>query len=337
MTTQPAIVDCHAHTVPEQLLRGVAETGDPDGIAVRSVPEGWVVQVPGQSERLVRQRMTNPKLRLAAVAEQGIEAQLMGPWLDVQPTEAMSAAQARSWARRLNDAMAEHATDASVGQLATVALDDTDTAAADLQAAVAAGFSGLVLSTDPVHCEHLGDARLEPLWAAAESLRVPVMLHPAADGPSRVLPGSAPFGNAYCRLVDTSLALARLILAGVLDRHPGLRLITVHGGGLVPFQSGRLDGAHRADALAAFQIERDKPSDYLGDLYYDTVALSALSIRYLVDAFGPEHVLLGTDYPFALGDPQPVETIRSLGLSEADNTAVLGGNLTALLDRNNHA
>jgi aminocarboxymuconate-semialdehyde decarboxylase len=187
------------------------------------------------------------------------------------------------------------------------------------------------LSTDPVHCQHLGDPRLEPLWAAAEARSAIVVLHPSTDGPARELPDSAAFGNAYCRLVDTSFGLARLILSGVLDRHPRLKLITVHGGGFLAFQSGRLDGAHRADALANFPIERDRPSDYLTDLYFDTVALSAAAIRFLVEVVGAERVLLGTDYPFALGDPSPVETIESLGLPVAETAALLGGNLTNLL------
>jgi aminocarboxymuconate-semialdehyde decarboxylase len=329
---QRGIVDCHAHTVPEELLAGLADTTDPDGVTVRAVPDGWVVQLPGQTERLVRRKMASAKLRLATIAEQGIEAQLVAPWLDVQPTEAMAPAAARSWARRLNEALAEYAGDADVGQLATVALTDADAAAADLEAAVRDGFAGLVLSTDPAHCENLADPRLEPLWAAVDSLGVPVMLHPSAEGPSRGLPDSAAFGNAYCRLVDTSFAIARLILAGVLDRHPRLRLITVHGGGFLAFQGARLDGAHRADALAGFTIERDRPSDYLGDLFYDTVALSAPAIRFLVDLVGAPHVLLGTDYPFGVGDPQPVTTIRSLALSAAEEAAVLGGNLCALLE-----
>lgn len=327
----PGIVDCHAHTVPEELLTGL--TGGAHGVLVDPAPEGWVVRMPGQSDRLVRRKMASARLRLATIAEQGIEAQLVTPWLDVQPTEAMAATAARDWARRLNEALAEHAADASVGQLATVALDDTDTAAADLAAAVGDGMSGLILSTDPAHCRDLGDPRLEPLWAAAESLGVPVMLHPSTTGPARVLPDSAAFGNAYCRLVDTSFGVARLILAGVLDRHPRLRLITVHGGGFLPFQAGRLDGAHRADALAAFAIERDRPSDYLADLYYDTVALTGPAIRFLVDAAGASQVLLGTDYPFGIGDPRPVETVTAIGLPDHDTAAVLGGNLTTLLEK----
>jgi aminocarboxymuconate-semialdehyde decarboxylase len=99
----------------------------------------------------------------------------------------------------------------------------------------------------------------------------------------------------------------------------------------------RLDGGHRADALLGYALERGSPSAYLGDLYYDTVAMSATSIRFLVEAVGAPRVLLGSDYPFPLGDPNPAQTVRSAGLSAADTTAVLGGNAAALLARTGHA
>jgi aminocarboxymuconate-semialdehyde decarboxylase len=327
-------VDCHAHVVPEVLLAEVAGAGH-DGVAARKVEHGWLVELPGAGERLVRERMSRADRRLDYLSSVGIGRQVVAPWLDVQPTPAMPAGAARSWARRLNGALREYATDGSAGTFATVALDDPDAAADDLAEAVGPdGMSGLILSTDPAHCTSLADRRLDPVWTAAASLGVPVLLHPSSDGPSRVLPDSADFGNAYCRLVDTSFAVARLVLSGVLDRHPGLALITVHGGGFVPFQSTRLDGAHRADKLASYRIERERPSDYLGDLYYDTVAMSAPAIRFLADLVGPERVLLGTDYPFGLGDPDPVGTVAAAGLAPEAAAAVLGGNLVGLLSRN---
>jgi len=329
--TTPEVIDCHAHVVPEELLAEVAG-GTWDGVTVRRTEQGWLVTLPGTGERPVRERMCRADRRIAYLAGTGIDRQLVSPWLDVQPTAAMPAGTARAWARRLNEALREHAADGAAGALATVALDDPETAAGDLAEEVTRhGMSGLVLSTDPAHHTSLADPRLEPLWTAAASLGVPVLLHPSADGPSRVLPDSADFANAYCRLVDTSFAVARLLLSGVLDRHPALRLVTVHGGGLVPFQSGRLDGAHRADRLASYRIEREKPSDYLADLYYDTVALSAPAIRFLVDLVGADRVLLGTDYPFALGDPDPVGTVAAAGLPPAATTAVLGGNVAGLI------
>lgn len=322
--------------MPEALLRELARGTGLDGVTAREVEAGWSVELPGAGPKVIRPPMFRGELRAGYRDRTGIDGQLLSPWLDLQPTADMPADAARSWARRVNEALLAEAraedTDGP-GALATVALDDAERAAKDFEIAVRDGMAGLVLATDPVHCDNLADRRLDPLWVVAEGLGAPVLLHPAATGPARALPGSAEFGNAYCRLVDTSFALARLILGGVLDRFPGLRLVTVHGGGFLPYQAARLDGAHRADALAGYQIGRDRPSDYLRDLYYDTVAMTAEAIRFLVDAVGPERVLLGSDYPFPLGDPQPVTTVREAGLGPAATGAVLGRTLGGLLTR----
>ncbi|HTU73612.1 MAG TPA: amidohydrolase family protein [Trebonia sp.] len=313
------------HAIPESLLRQAAER-ETDGVSAARADGGWLVTLPGARPALVRPLMTDRERRRQAAASRGVSAQVLSPWLDVQLSPGMSQAQARSWARRLNAALAESEGGAV---LATVAV--TGHAAADLSEAVDDGTAaGLILSTSPAGADDLADPVLEPLWESAEGLGVPVVLHPPADGPSAAIAGSAEFGNALGRLVDTTFAVSRLILSGVLDRHPGLRLVTVHGGGFLPYQSMRVDGAHRADALRRYAISRDRPSDYLGDLYYDTVALKPAAIRLLAETAGPARVLLGSDYPFALGDPAPAETVRAAGLSPASTAAVLGGNAARL-------
>jgi aminocarboxymuconate-semialdehyde decarboxylase len=330
----PKVIDCHAHAVPIGLLEQLSDGAGREGVTAHQVEGGWQVAIPGQDARLVRPKMFRGELRSAWCDEQGVDRQLLLPWVDLQPTAAMDGAAAREWARRINAALLKEITTAGgdAPVLATVALNDGDEAAEDLVSAVRGeGLAGLIMSTNPVHCTDLTDRRLDPLWASAAELGVPVLLHPSSDGPARELPGSEKFGNAYCRLVDTSFAVAKLILSGVLDRHPHLRLVTVHGGGFLPYQGLRLDGAHRADALASYELERGTPSAYFGDLYYDTVAMTPAAIRFLVETVGAGQVMLGSDYPFPIGDPTPVNTVRSAGLADDDTTAVLGGNATDLL------
>jgi aminocarboxymuconate-semialdehyde decarboxylase len=317
------VIDTHVHSLPEPLLRDVAGRDDgASGVAARRTEDGWLVTVEGAAPKLVRPPMTDAGRRAAIAAKQGVTAQLVSPWLDAQPTAAMSEGQARDWSRRLNEALGEQQ-DGS-GVLVTVPL--TAHAPADLALAAGQGAAGLILSTSPPGAGDLADPVLEPLWEAAAGLAVPVVLHPPTEGPSRVLPGAAEFGNTFCRLVDSTFAVTKLLLSGVLDRHPALRLVVVHGGGFLPYQSLRLDGGHRADALAHYDIERDHPSDYLTDLYFDTVAMKPAAIRFLAESVGPGRVLLGSDYPFPLGDPAPVETVRAAGLGDAATAAVLGGN-----------
>jgi aminocarboxymuconate-semialdehyde decarboxylase len=190
-------------------------------------------------------------------------------------------------------------------------------------------MTGLLLNTHPTE-RRLTDPEMEPVWAAAEDLAVPVVLHPPTEGPHSALPDAAAFGNAFGRLIDSTLILASLLLGGLLDRHPNLLLIAVHGGGFLPYQANRLDGASRVGALAAFSPDRDKPSAYLPSLYFDTVALSPHSIRLLTDVAGADRVLLGTDYPFPLGGPAPVRTVHEAGLGREETRKVLRDNALRL-------
>ncbi|MGH3164641.1 MAG: amidohydrolase family protein [Trebonia sp.] len=327
------------HALPAALLSEIAGR-EVDGWSAARVDGGWRVSVPGlEAGKLVRAPMTDAARRADRAAEQGLTGQVVSPWLDAQPTAAMSEAAARDWARRLNAALAEQERANGNGVLATVAV--TGHAPADLRRAVEEdGMAGLILSTSPPGADDLADPVLDGLWEAAAGLGVPVVLHPPTDGPARALPGSAEFGNTYCRLVDTTFAVAKLLLSGALDRHPRLRLVVVHGGGFLPYQSMRLDGGHRADALSGYRIARDRPSDYLGDLFFDTVALRPESVRFLAETVGADRVLLGSDYPFPLGDRDPVGTVRSAGLGAAATAAVLGGNASQLFpapERSPHA
>jgi aminocarboxymuconate-semialdehyde decarboxylase len=114
------------------------------------------------------------------------------------------------------------------------------------------------------------------------------------------------------------------LLGGVLERHPGLRICLVHGGGTLPYLAGR------SDAVATGQGGR-KPSESLRTLYYDSLTHSPLALRALIDFVGPDHVLLGRDYPFEVGDPRPVSSVQAVpGVPRDDRQAILTGNLDRL-------
>jgi len=334
------VVDCHAHTVPEDLLEEISKRADGiQGFTVRRTDGAWLVEPPGGAAPLqVNAKMVDAELRQKWCADQDVSIQVMSPWMDIQPTDEMSPTEARDWARRLNAAMLALADEGPPKQpvLATVATHAPETAAEDLREAVLEdGMNGLLLNTDPPGQPDLAAPDLEPVWAAAEDLGVPVMLHPPTDGPSSRLPGIDGFGNVFGRLIDTTLAASRLILSGVLDRHPRLALVLVHGGGFLPFQSQRFDGGYRLPPLAASELERETPSAYLQDLYFDTVALSPASIRFLSDVVGSTRILFGSDYPFTLGGPTPVRAVHDADLDDVD--AVLGGNARSLFTRSVHA
>jgi aminocarboxymuconate-semialdehyde decarboxylase len=319
-------IDVHAHAVPLPLLRelehGVC------GFSATRTDAGWVVDVPGVGKtRPVGARMTDTFKRNDWMASAGIDTQILSPWMDVQVAP-LPAGIMRDWLRRLNDAMATEAAASGphIRAMASVAIHDGDNAASDLVEAIDdLGLAGLCLTTSPSDGRALSDASFEPLWAAVAERGIPVMLHPPTIGPSNDLRTLAGLGNVYGRLIDTSVAVADLILSGLLDRFPGLRILLVHGGGFVPYQIGRLDGGYRSGESKRTELQRGAPSDYLDAFYYDTVALSSASIRMLVDTVGADRVTLGTDFPFPIGDPAPVQTVDKASLSPAHREAVLHG------------
>lgn len=331
------VTDVHAHVVPATLLTELERSpGAAGGFAATRTDDGWTVSVPGVGDtRPIGARMTEPVARRKWMAGTGVTRQVLSPWMDVQFGR-MTPQDARGWAHRLNDALCATVADAggdAVG-LATVAIDDGEHAAADLRAALSRPeLVGLVLNTNPVNDTVLHDPRLDPLWTVAEELGAPVVLHPPTCGPSQGLSTLGGLGNVYGRLVDNTFAVTELILHGLLDRHPGLRLVLVHGGGFLPYAAGRLDGGYRTRESYAGPLLRERPSDYLPDLYFDTVTLSSGAIAFLTGLVGADHVLLGSDYPFALGDPAPVATVRGAGLTETDVDAILHGNAERLFRR----
>jgi aminocarboxymuconate-semialdehyde decarboxylase len=298
------VIDAHAHIVPLPFLEELA--------AARKTDKGWVVSMPGTGEtRPIGARMIEPGPRRAWLAEHGIARQVLSPWMDIQTDGT------RDWVLRLNDAMCAAAAELDTVALASVDTADGDQAASDLEKAWARPeLAGVVLNTNPAD-KPLHDPSLDPLWTLAEEQGIPVVLHPPTCGPSDSLPTLGSMGNVHGRLVDNTLAITELILHGLLDRYPRLRVLLVHGGGFLPYQAHRLDGGYRTKEAFAVELERGKPSAYLPDFYYDTVALSAPAISFLAGIAAPGHVLLGSDYPFALGDPQPVRTIEETGLDQA--------------------
>ena len=174
-------------------------------------------------------------------------------------------------------------------------LRDGDLAARELEYAVSTlGMSGTMVPSDPVDID-ISDSSLEPLWAAAESLNVPVLLHGATHSKwANVGPPYLAFSLG--RTLDTTILATKLILGGLLDRYPNLKLMLCHGGGFLPYQIGRVHGAYVRGTEKVAQLKLEGPESYLPMLYYDTVTLNPRSLRLLLDLAGSEHVMLGSDY-----------------------------------------
>jgi aminocarboxymuconate-semialdehyde decarboxylase len=129
---------------------------------------------------------------------------------------------------------------------------------------------------------------------------------------------------------DTSLTFAKIIFGGVLERFPKLKFLLAHGGGFLPYTWGRLERGYRIQDSRAAKISQP-PSEYVKLLYFDTITHSQMALEYLIQNFGAEHVLLGSDYPYDMGDPEPVQSLRAARIDDEQMKQVSGANACKLL------
>jgi aminocarboxymuconate-semialdehyde decarboxylase len=329
------VVDVHGHGVPAALLEDIrsGRVSCP-GVAVSHSDGRSLLSFDGTPGPLaISAELLDFDRRLGWLDDRAIDTQLVSPWLDVQGST-LPADAGQRWTGLLNDHLAEQVRDSGgrLHALASVHLGDPSRAAAELRRAITElGLCGLVLSTDPVPAELSAD-EVDELWAAAADLDVPVILHPDVCGPASGIYAHDDIGhiNAFARVFDSTLLAVRLVQAGVLDRHPALRLVLVHGGGFLPFQVGRVQRALDIESLGPNHARERDLAHYLRRFYYDTVLLSRGAVELLVEEYGADHVVLGSDYPFAIGDPDPVGTVTRTRIPIEDKARILGANAHGL-------
>ncbi|PWU24209.1 MAG: amidohydrolase [Candidatus Rokuibacteriota bacterium] len=301
------ILDVHTHFIP----RFVAEDAADGGVFGVRADGGWLVHPQGYRYPVVPEFL-DAGAKLADMDRLGIDASV----LSIAPTlffYDQPAAEAASFAERANDALAELvAGEERLRGFATLPLQDGGVAAAELERSVRTlALVGAQIGTNcgptPIDAPELA-----PVLETAELLGVPLMLHPYYVGPKPMLEDFY-FTNSVGNPLDTCIAAARLIHSGALDRHPGLRVVLVHAGGFMPYQLGRLDHAFEVRQEPRVAIERE-PSSYLGRFWFDSITHSDASLEFLVSFVGTDRIVLGTDLPFDMGDPVPLERIRRVGV-----------------------
>ena len=279
----------------------------------------------------VRPMLTSVERRLADMDRTGIDVQAISP----SPTQYYYWADAdlgREVARTINDRLAEivAGTPERFVALGTVPLQHPELAVAELNRTVKElGFRGVEISSN-VAGRELCEPAFAPFFAKAEELGCLIFLHPLGFTEGRRL-SEHYFNNVIGNPLESTIAVSHLIFGGVLDRHPGLKLCIAHGGGYLPMYAGRMDHAHRARSDCRQHIEAP-PSSYLKRLYFDSVVFDPGQLAYLIETYGADHILLGTDYPFDMGEDDPHGLLARVSkLKQTDREAICGGNATRLL------
>ena len=319
-------VDVHAHAVPAGLLAGLAagRVRFPH-VAVERTGAGHIVSFAGgPPARPVAAGLTDAGRRSSWLNEQRIARQVVGGWLDIFGYE-LPADEGADWAAVVTEALAGlAAADGRLIPLGTVPLQDPARAAAALHAAPVAGLPGVMIATRAGGRE-LDDPALAPFWEAADAAGAVVYLHP---GFSAAGPRHADFGlvNGLARVEDSTVTVARLLYAGIPARYPGARLVVAHGGGALPYVLGRLVRNHLISPGSTAD-----PLESFGLLYFDSVVFDPRALEFLVAKAGADRVLLGSDYPFPIGDPAPLAVVERAALPDGARGQILGGNAARLL------
>jgi aminocarboxymuconate-semialdehyde decarboxylase len=350
------VVDVHAHALlpgVEALVAGrPGLTAQQELEARRNGPAS--LEVSGRMVRAALGRLTDPDLRLADMDRQGVDVQVVSPspshyhyWAEPALAEQVC--------RTANQAIADlvAARPDRLRGLGLVPLQHPQLCVAALDDAVLGhGLAGVEISShapgepapgEPAPGEsapgesapgeadgrqngrgvELSDERLEPFWTRAEELGAAIFLHPFGCTLDERLDRFY-LSNTVGQPVENAVALSHLVFAGVLDRHPGLRLIAAHGGGYLPTFLGRSD--HSWQVRSEARDCQDVPSSYLRRIWFDSLVHTPDALRHLVRVVGAERVLLGSDYPFDMGVADPVERLAAAGLDPGQTAAIATGN-----------
>lgn len=324
-------VDVHAHVLLPEVDALVS--GLPGHQAARELDArrngADALAVSGAMVRERIPRLTDVSVRLAAMDAQGVDVQLVSPspshyhyWAGEETAEKVY--------RLANEATAAHCSAAPdrLHGLGLVPLQHPRLAVTALDHALDQGLRGVEISSHAPGRE-LSDPAYEPLWARAEETGALLFLHPFGCTLDERLDRWY-LSNTVGQPAENAVALSHLIFSGVLDRHPGLKLIAAHGGGYLPTHIGRSDHAWSARSDAGAGCAH-LPSSYLRRLYFDSLVHDPHVLRELIRAAGADRVLLGSDFPFDMGTEDPVGALRAARLPDADFHAVRGGNAAALL------
>lgn len=331
-------VDVHAHIVPAQFPAYLGRTTPPPWPTTTDAPDARGlchrhVLVHGRHYRTVDERCWSAPRRLADLDPMGLATQVVSPmpellsyWLDL--------ADAQGLIRFLNEQTAALCAE-SGGRLlglAAVPLQDVDAAIGELGHAVQTlGLVGVEIGSN-INGVPVGDARFDPFFEACVALDLPVFVHALKPTGMDRLVGPAPLQQVLAYPGDVGLAAASVITGGLLQRLPGLRMAFSHGGGTLAALLPRLQQGWQVFPALRESIP-ESPRAQAARLFYDTLVFDAPTLRHLVQSFGPQALMLGTDHPFNFHERQPLARLAEAGFDSATCEALAFGNAQRFLGR----
>ena len=324
-----------AQATRRQVMVGGKRVKTIDVHAHCAVPEAMALMSPRVSppNLLPRLLMGTPQARLAAMDAQGIDVEA----LSINPYWYKAD---RDVATRICELQNEKLAQVCAANpdrfvaFASVALQHPDLAAAQLEEGVKKySLRGAAIGGS-VNGEEVSDPKFHPFWAKAEQLGVPVFIHPQGTAELNAttrFKGNGLLDNVIGNPLETTIALSHLIFEGTLDRFPGLKICAAHGGGFLPSYAGRSDqGCLTFPTRCTGQLKK-KPSEYLRQMYYDSIVFTPEALRHLAAETGPGQIVMGTDYPYPWTSTSVNHILDAPGFSDAERAAMLGDTAAKLL------
>lgn len=323
-----AIIDFHNHFYPQDYLDAV--TQGPSSIKVtHDSSHNPLLHYPGDYNIVVRGHR-DIEFRVKVLDEAGIDKQVLSfttPGVHIESPE-----RAVVLAKKVNDSFAkivgEHG--GRFAALATLPMNDPEASVAELERAFGElGFQGVTLHSN-INGIPLSDERFWPIYEKAEEWDAVFDIHPS-------FPVGVEAMTDYWLMplvgfpFDTTLAAAKLVFSGVVEKYPRIKWILGHLGGAIPFLAERLDRGYSAFKECREHIRR-KPSEFLKEFYYDTVNFDVRALELAKDFAGADHLLAGSDYPHQIGSLEKmVDSIEQMSISAQDKALIFGQNAARLL------
>lgn len=327
------VTDIHAHIVPAGLPERLQSVGMANSFTLKPVDDEMLIfeYANGKRHGPIPNGLVDVEQRLRDMDAQGVDVQVLAtaPMLFAYSEPPNIGVEV---SRLTNDAIlavAEERPD-RFQVFASLPMQDPSAAVTEINRCAAEdAVRGVQIGTN-IAGQNFDEPSLDPVWAALEEHDMPALLHPWSPlaGADRL--GHYHLSNLIGNPLDTTVAIASLTFGGVLARHPRLRIGTVHGGGYWPYQTGRWDHGFEWRPEAKVNISVP-PSTYYPQIYCDSLTHDRLSLRFLGERVGWDHVMVGTDYPFDMAERDPVGEVRAMKLDGLTERGILEENVAAFL------
>ncbi len=329
----PQIIDFHAHLIPPKLVETLLRRGRDFGVEVGGSAAAPTVRLDGSSwTKPIPLQLTRIDERIETLDRQGIDMQVMASWIDFSGYTMPVDAGIR-FSELQNELIAEVVAskpDRLMGA-ATVPMQSPKQAVKVLERATRElNFRSVQIATYFGGDRFLDDPTLDPFWEAAEAMGVLLYFHPYDETPPN---GTKDYflHNIVNYPLQTAIAIPRMIFGGVFHRFPKLKVCFPHGGGYLPYQFGRIRRAAVVRPETKVHGYSGDPLDLMKTFYFDTIVHNPASLRYLAEMVGADRLVMGSDYPFDMNDPDPVASVKA-GIDPEHQASVLGGLALELLE-----